>query len=180
MISPVTVHLARASGDAHEALRALVAAVLGAHDVRLARGCGACGSAQHGRPVAFADGNEVAVSLARPVAAGPAIVAVCRESAVGVDVEAEGGADFEGFDDVVAHPCEQITPTARTRTWVRKEALLKALGTGLTTDPKTVALTADGCVLAGPSGTVADVDAGPGWVCAVAVMPPRDIQIVWH
>jgi 4'-phosphopantetheinyl transferase len=57
---------------------------------------------------------------------------------------------------------------AALRRWVRKEAYLKGLGTGLGLDPATVDLSADP-----PGWHVAEVDAGPGLVAAVAVMGPR-------
>jgi 4'-phosphopantetheinyl transferase len=58
---------------------------------------------------------------------------------IGVDVDAVGGVVFEGFDDVALSEAEReriaVLPrhernTERARLWVRKEALVKARGTG--------------------------------------------------
>ena len=99
--------------------------------------------------------------------------------AVGVDVEAAGSASFDGFDDVALHPEERcVDDHERTRLWTRKEALLKAHGTGLAVDPRTVWLSADGRVLEGPSGTIVDVERD-GQRIAVAITPPAPIRLVW-
>jgi len=66
---------------------------------------------------------------------------------VGVDMEAEGAAGFDGFEAVAMTACEReqlqgIPPSRKalfqTRLWARKEAVLKALGIGLTDDPAVV------------------------------------------
>lgn len=66
---------------------------------------------------------------------------------IGVDIERQGSADFEGFESVAMTPHERnqlhaapaVSRTAlRTRLWVRKEAVLKALGTGLAIDPSSI------------------------------------------
>jgi 4'-phosphopantetheinyl transferase len=47
--------------------------------------------------------------------------------------------DFDGFAGWRSGPQEQDgPPAARARAWVRKEAVLKATGSGLATDPRTV------------------------------------------
>lgn len=96
------------------------------------------------------------------------MVAVCPTRRVGVDIEAMTAAAEVG--EVACHPDERPRDAiAATRLWVRKEALLKAHGAGLTVDPRTVCLSPDGEVLAGPPGVIVDVDAAPQWTCAVAV-----------
>lgn len=173
------VHLARAPGDAHTALLALAAAVTGAPGLSLAHACPQCGSAAHGRPV-LRGVEGASVSLSRPRDPGPALVALCVGAGVGVDTEHHGAVAFAGFDAVALHPRETCADdAARTRLWVRKEALLKAHGTGLATDPRTVRLAMDGTVLAGPPATLVDLDHA-GQTAAVAVTPPDPVRLVWH
>ncbi|MET1020816.1 MAG: 4'-phosphopantetheinyl transferase superfamily protein [Arthrobacter sp.] len=77
------------------------------------------------------------------LAAGPAGSA----GAIGVDLEHSSGVGFPGFDDVALTPAElqrlvALAPEEampwRAAAWARKEALLKARGTGLRVDPATV------------------------------------------
>ncbi|MCY7364679.1 MAG: 4'-phosphopantetheinyl transferase superfamily protein [Frankiaceae bacterium] len=68
-----------------------------------------------------------------------AAVAVSAAGPVGVDIEQVSGTAFDGFAEVALAPPERDgTPTERARAWTRKEADLKARGTGLTVDPRTV------------------------------------------
>lgn len=103
------------------------------------------------------------------------MVAITDAGPVGVDVEAEGAADFAGFGDVALHPGERANaPADTTRVWVRKEALLKAYGLGLAVNPSDVRLDDDGLVTWDsdhrPPGTVWLRDlAVPGHVAAIAV-----------
>jgi len=66
---------------------------------------------------------------------------------IGVDIEQRAAADFDGFPNVALTPNEhthladvhpELKVAFQTRLWVRKEAVLKALGTGLTLDPSSV------------------------------------------
>ena len=98
--------------------------------------CPRCGSIEHGRPFSV-DGSLVSVSHAGDLH----IIAISATMPVGVDVEAIDSARFEGFDAVALHPLERPhTSGERATTWVRKEALLKATGDGLTVDPRSVRL----------------------------------------
>lgn len=113
-----------------------------------------------------------------------AVVATCRGSVVGVDVEMAGRLrDLDGLAGMVMTPCEQagfatlpkdLRQIVFMRVWTRKEALLKADGRGLTYDPRKVEVgTDDGAertvVLEGISWTVRDVALAPDLAAAVCV-----------
>jgi 4'-phosphopantetheinyl transferase len=87
-------------------VRSLVARVTGRDPGPLHHTCPFCGSVEHGRPYVDA---PVHVSVAH--ATGMTVVAVSTAGPVGVDVEA--GSDID---------------------WVRREAVGKALGVGITTE----------------------------------------------
>lgn len=166
-----------------------------ARAVVLTRRCPVCGSGTHGRPQAVRDdhGPVPHVSLSRT----RGLVAVATASvAVGVDLERVvpgGGPDIERValapDEVAALP-RSGRAAAALRTWTRKEALLKSAGTGLTVDPRLVVLGPASSapeVVALPAGLgrevgdgswfLADVDLGPGYLCAVAVAVPGDTVV---
>lgn len=144
--------------------------------VVLGRECVRCGSTEHGRPRLLATSSLRApayVSLAR--AGALSVVALTEVGEVGVDVEAAGAAEFEGFDAVAVHPSE--SDDDRTRTWVRKEAVLKACGVGLAVDPARLRLDEVGVVewppeLATPGRVLLHDVPLLGYVCAVAVVVP--------
>lgn len=152
------------------------------HLVRPGRLCPSCGSAAHGRPVLAPlpgrSAPDVGVSRAGPVT----VVALSTVGAVGVDVERSDAAGFEGFGAVALHPSEEsASAQARTVTWVRKEALLKATGHGLLLDPAHVRISEPGAPPAlldwpgpGPAPRVwmYDVATAPGHVTTVAVLSP--------
>ena len=108
-----------------------------AHEV-----CPACGSSEHGPPHISSPHTSATFSLSR---SGPfALVAVAESGAVGVDVEVEAR-DFP-YDDVAGrflseHERAQLAtwPEAERRRafyrcWVRKEAVVKAVGVGIVAD----------------------------------------------
>ncbi len=146
--------------------------------VDLRHACAQCGASDHGALVAP---SGLWVSLSR--APGLVLVAISDAGPVGVDVEVSGAAAFPGFDDVALHPGESAgTSWERTRVWVRKEAVLKALGVGLRLDPRRLRVSAPGELAAvlgwhdveAPRDPVwlEDIDVGPGHQAAVAVIGP--------
>ena len=160
---------------AGELLDELVARHVGAR-LRIGRRCARCGGSDHGQP--YVDGDLVHLSLSRTP--GLVLAAVSTAGPVGVDVEPAGSAGFPGFEDVAAHPHEGSgDPTV---SWVRKEAVLKATGWGLTLDPRGVRVD-DGPRLvswderlpAPDRCWLADLPVTDGYVGAVAVIRPPEI-----
>lgn len=133
--------------------------------VTVGRLCPQCGSAAHGRPwveVRSAGGaRRLDVSLAR---SGPHVVTAVAEHPVGVDVESIGDV-ARGWDPaLVLAPGERADSALdQARAWARKEAVLKARGTGLATPMSTVLLgEQDWADVAAPAGYVAALSTG--WV----------------
>jgi 4'-phosphopantetheinyl transferase len=169
---------------AHDVLRAEAARFhrVSPEQIVLVHECPRCGSHAHGRPRLMATAalrDPAHVSLSRT--GDLSVVAITDAGPVGVDVEAQGAADFAGFADVALHPGERDTTTADpTRVWVRKEALLKAHGLGLAVDPTDVGLDDGGLVAWDSRHPQPDAVwlrdlAVPGHVVAVAVLPERDV-----
>lgn len=123
------------------------------------------------------------------------LVALCDVHAVGVDVEPlASSASIEAVATTLLGPAEHAALRARTdpelgtgcsrqlellRAWTRKEAILKAVGVGLTVPPEAIVLARDGAPrVAATSGGLPearrfalwDLDAGPGHVAALAVL----------
>jgi 4'-phosphopantetheinyl transferase len=159
--------------------RLVVAADAGvaADAVRLRRRCPRCGSAAHGVPWAErADGGPVPrLSLSRT----DGVVAVAlAEVAVGVDVERLTPAAIGTVALAPGEPPAAPGTTGLLRTWARKEAVLKAAGTGLTRDPADLRVTsATGTPeVVGPAPPpgrawwLVDVDPAAGVVGAVAAL----------
>lgn len=162
---------------AHALLRAEAARFHGVAPERIVLGhaCPRCGGDEHGRPYLVPTATlrvPAHVSLAR--AGGLSVVAITDAGPVGVDVEVEGAAGFDGFADVARHPDEDAAADP-TRSWVRTEALLKACGRGLAVDPRDVLLDDDGLVSwdsphpAPDAVRLRDLDV-PGHVVAVVVL----------
>jgi 4'-phosphopantetheinyl transferase len=140
--------------------------------LRFDRTCPTCG-AQHGRPT-LPDLPGLHVSLSRT--AELVAVAVGRLP-VGVDVEERARTLVAGFAAVATHPDDGDEDPVRS--WTRKEAALKALGTGLRADPASVRTPPDGIPVDlcrdGAWVTVRDVPVSwPGYLVAVAVADRAD------
>jgi 4'-phosphopantetheinyl transferase len=169
---------------AHDLLREVAARFhqVPTSHVVLSHECLRCGSHEHGRPVLLATAairRPAYVSLAR--AGDVSVVAVTDAGRAGIDVEAEGAAEFEGFAGVALHQTERASGTVDpTLAWVRKEAVLKACGLGLVVDPGDLHLDETGIVAwdspyPSPGNVwLRDVDV-PRLVIAVAILPDLDL-----
>lgn len=117
------------------------------------------------------------------------LVAVARGGMVGVDVEQHCATGFDGFDQVALSAAERamvagtppaLQPRLRAEFWVRKEAVLKAVGAGLRHDPAELCFAASG-----PGESPAAVhhgvamhllEAAQGYSAAVAVAGASNIN----
>ncbi len=176
---------------AHGGLRLLLGQRIGVPpgEVRLGRAdCPLCGG-PHGRPVVLGVTGAPEVSVAH--SEGMVLLALAT-AAVGVDVEPASRATVA--DELVStlHPDEaalvatlpvERRDAAVLACFVRAEAHLKGLGTGLGLDPATVALgpSAEDVAAAGdgwadrlgvPGWAVHDLDVGPAHVAALALTGP--------
>ena len=150
------------TADVAEALASHVRGLLGPGDVETGRLCPECGSHAHGRPWARHGSTTVPVSLShcRP----HLVTAVGWTAPIGVDVESVAAVAGRWDPSLVLAPGEVArTPEEQARTWVRKEAVLKAYGVGL-------ARPMERLVLADFDGELVDVPAPPGHVAAVAAL----------
>ncbi|WP_431950928.1 4'-phosphopantetheinyl transferase family protein [Actinacidiphila sp. bgisy167] len=161
---------------AHVALRLLLAAYLGTRPgaVPLTREtCPMCGG-PHGRPAVEGGAPHFSLSHCREMT-----LLAFAASPVGVDVEALPGR--EAVDGVwrSLHPAEvdelAVLPleerrVAFARTWARKEAYLKGLGTGLARELSEDYVGSGPAPAGGPKGwSLTDVAVGDGHRAAVAV-----------
>lgn len=159
-------------------LRAAAGALTGRSpaDVEVVRRCTTCGGDDHGRPELPGTGWHASVSHA----GAWCVVALTRAGPVGVDLEELVPLDVARVAPVVLAPGERARDAAQLlRLWVRKEAAVKATGAGLRTPLDTVRVAsadAPAALLACPgvpagTGVLRDVDAPPGYVAAVCVLP---------
>jgi 4'-phosphopantetheinyl transferase len=152
------------SGRAHSALRLILARYAEIHPaaVRLAQ--------QPGRRPRATD-PDLEFSLAHSGELALVGVAPCREP-VGVDVERlEPLPDLDRVARAALtdHERSHVGPddhAAMLRIWCRKEAYLKAIGTGLARSPATVETLADGSL---PGYRLIDLDPGSGYLAAACV-----------
>ncbi|MFC9862749.1 MULTISPECIES: 4'-phosphopantetheinyl transferase family protein [unclassified Streptomyces] len=167
---------------AHVALRLLLGAQLGiaADRVRFRREpCPCCGE-PHGRPAPEDPDVPLHFSLSH---SGDLALLAFAATPVGADVQTKGSAEAADEIKGVLHPREEAElaacaeadrPDAFARAWVRKEAYLKGLGTGLARSPALDYLGTGTAAVAGPPGwRVEDVAVPYGYAAAVAVREER-------
>jgi 4'-phosphopantetheinyl transferase len=161
-------------------LRALVAelAEVEPSTIRFGYTCAHCGE-EHGRPVVRAPEVAARLHVSLSHSGARVVVAATEAGPVGVDVERAAAVDFAGFDAVALTAVERDRiaaldpaerPLARALTWVRKEALLKATGSGLMVEPGQVELSE-------APARFHDLRVGPGFVAAVAVLTHRPVRL---
>ncbi|MFF5405762.1 4'-phosphopantetheinyl transferase family protein [Streptomyces misionensis] len=175
---------ARSRAAARRALGTLLG--VPAAEVVLGRAeCPGCGDPGHGPPRLVHPAAPLAISLSRT--AGRGLLAVRAGARVGVDVEAVRAVRGEALARTALTPDERaavlrVPPgpgrdRMLLRAWTRKEAVVKAVGTGLTGAPnrlETQVARPGPVVVAHRHGaadtvwSVADLDLGEGYVAAVA------------
>lgn len=173
--------------SAHVLARLAVAEQLGLDPsaIRIGASCATCGG-PHGQPVLVEPATTgVHLSLAH---AGRRVVAAVSDRPVGVDVEPRGAALPEVAAVALSwqerqqllHVPEAARVEVLTGWWVRKEAVVKASGLGLTVDLRVVEVDPPprppGPVRwAGHRGRyrLAELDVGPGHTAAVATAGRR-------
>lgn len=178
----VAPRAATAQGD-RSLLARIVAEELGC-SAEIGRLCARCGGSDHGRPFVVGR-DDVFVSLSR--AEQFVAVAVSRAGPVGVDIESLDRVAAAGFDDVVFGAAERAAIAAspsphvqRARLWAAKESWLKAVGTGLRTDPSELTIGDAGrgeaddlAVIAWPASAIAGAGAGAGNSSGSGAAAPR-------
>ena len=159
------------------------------------RHCVRCGSGDHGKPRLADTSAAIHFSLAH---SGPhVVVAMSRAAAVGVDVEhLKPNADYRPLyrrtltaGEADAFHAGGARPHDFLRTWVRKEAVTKAVGTGIATPFHTFAVgggAQPATLLTWPDDpslvdrtTLRDLPGDPDRPAAVAVLE-RDVRISEH
>ncbi|WP_425310093.1 4'-phosphopantetheinyl transferase superfamily protein [Ammonicoccus fulvus] len=208
LLSPAERERARGVGHAGNRAwfvtgRALLRLVVGERlgldpvDIPLSLECRVCGSSAHGRPM-LASTPDLHLSIAH---AGDVVGVALHCHPIGLDVEPTAPADGPEADpqsavgSLAALSSIVLTPDERARldrlplqehrqlllrTWVRKEALLKATGWGLALPPDRIVLDPSGNPLVdgwpellGPTPSdarIVDLAARPGYVASVAVL----------
>lgn len=164
---------------AHAALRSVLSVLLGvpAEALPLVREpCAGCGG-PHGRPALRTSGVHFSLSHS-----GDLVMVALAPAPVGVDVEglataravlgAQSALHMTEARELNALPPHERS-AAFTRTWVRKEAYLKGLGTGLVRDPALDYVgTGPVPTAPAPGWTLRDVLVPAGYAAAVALHTP--------
>jgi 4'-phosphopantetheinyl transferase len=142
------------------------------------RSCRRCGG-PHGQP--RVRGSGISLSVAH--SAERVMLALSGDGGVGVDVEQVHAIDADPLARLVLSEVELAQPGGGPGffpTWVRKEAVLKSIGTGLDVPMTSVVLggadaggqrAATLAHLPGVRVLVADLDAGTGYAAALAALP---------
>ncbi len=154
-------------------------------EIEIDRSCPTCGRS-HGRPRLETTSDNIEFSVTH---GGDLLVLAFADSApIGVDVEPIGELEDVGADllDFTLTPTERLRvleapAPQRTRSflqhWTAKEAILKALGTGLDVEPQAVSLPPfpiEGAASVRLPGSppvdlwIRDVEVGPAYVCTLA------------
>jgi 4'-phosphopantetheinyl transferase len=154
--------------------------------VQIDRKCRTCGK-PHGKPSLGLGAPQVSVSHSGDWVA----LAVCADAPVGVDLE--HAARRNNYQALAAHvlgPAEApaTDEAAFLRYWVRKEALVKATGDGLSAGLRQVTVTAPGeppRLLHYPGrpglrAALRDLDGRPGHPAAVAVLTASPLEVAEH
>ncbi|HET6378391.1 MAG TPA: 4'-phosphopantetheinyl transferase superfamily protein [Methylocella sp.] len=167
---------------AHQLLRQVLARYLGEPPQALIFGATASG-----KPFLHAPGRLSPLSFNLAHSAGLGLLALCWEREVGADIEAVTHLeDLPGVAREIMSPAEwqsfQRVPRELAHDvffglWTRKEALLKAAGTGLSFNPREIHLGlapsgAAKVAFQGKIWSVAPVDAAPGAKAAAAIEGP--------
>jgi 4'-phosphopantetheinyl transferase len=183
--------------SAHVLLRLLLSQTTGlpGSTFAFAYWCDRCAGA-HGKPhvVASPGARVMHVSIAH--AGDRVVVAVTSLGPVGVDVEPAGAADFDRFDAVALTATERAQlrklpadqqAAAATSWWVRKEAVLKATGLGMSVAPEDIEISppTDAPRLIAwrtgdppsPPARLTDLALGAGYVGCVAVLSDRAASV---
>lgn len=141
--------------------------------LRFRRTCRSCGRDGHGKP-ALLDGEGWEFSLSH--AGEHVLLAVSDAGPVGADIEAAGD-HLSAVAHLVRSPREHVeTADEVLRIWVRKEAVLKATGDGLSVPMSSFSVTpftwpSDPTVAARMA--LAEPEVPAGYRAAVAVLPDR-------
>jgi 4'-phosphopantetheinyl transferase len=155
--------------------------------VSVDRRCQSCGR-PHGKPSLGAGGPHVSVSHSGDYVG----VAVCADAPVGVDVEHAGRrTDYQALIPHVLGPAEAsaaVDEAAFLRYWVRKEAVVKATGDGLSAGLREVTVTPPGepARLLGYPGRLGlraelrDLAGRPGHPAALAVLTDVPPEVAEH
>ena len=169
---------------------------LASRAISIQRLCKYCGDPVHGKPVIY-DPNPERSTLGFSMShvSDLAVVAVTHDGEVGVDVEGLA-ADSQAICRIAitkeeADATAQLSQSQRHHTlmqfWVRKEAILKAIGVGLAVSPRFLQVAGGRPqpshawlpVRGGGYGTwyVRDIPIGPGHVTSVAARHPARIRV---